>query len=83
MIEPFLRRLIEHKRRKSIVIILTILTGLLVVLPAADEYNAAKERMNTATSDLKETKSQVGSLPRFEKLFDEKMAQLKIHRIGL
>ena len=77
MIEPLLRRLLEHRRRKLIVIIITILTGLLVVLPAADEYNAAKERMDTASSELEKTQSEVESLPRFEKKFEAKQAELK------
>jgi hypothetical protein len=77
MIEPLLRRLIEHKRRKLIVTILTVLTGLLVVLPAADEYNAAKERTSTAHKDLEETKGEVKSLPRFEEIFELRMAELE------
>jgi Tfp pilus assembly protein PilO len=77
MIEPLLRRLLEHKQRKWIVIILTILTGLLVVLPAADEYNAATGRLATAKKTIEETQNEVAGLPQLEKAFREKSAQLE------
>ena len=77
MIEPLLRRLVQHERRKSIVIVVTILTGLLVVLPAADEYNAARGRVNAAKGQLLEIQSQANDLPHFQKLFQVKAADLK------
>ena len=77
MIEPLLRRLIQHERRKSIVIIVTILTGLLVVLPAADEYNAARGRVNAAKGQLLEIQSQANDLPHFQKLFQVKSSDLQ------
>jgi hypothetical protein len=77
MIESLLRRLIEHKRRKWIVIILTVLTGLLVVLPAVDEYNAAKERINAATDELLEAQAQGSSVEAFDKIRREKEASLE------
>ena len=77
MIDPILRRLIEHKRRRTIVIILTILTGLLVVLPAVDEYNAAKERIDAATGELLEARAQGASVNHFDKIRREKEASLR------
>ena len=77
MIEPLLRRLVQHERRKTIVIVVTILTGLLVVLPAADEYNAARGRVNAAKGQLLEIRSQANDLPHFQKLFQVKAADLK------
>jgi hypothetical protein len=77
MIETLLRRLIEHKRRKTVVIILTVLTGLLVVLPAADEYNAAQERISTAAVDLADAKEEVADLDYYNRLFAEKQREVK------
>lgn len=77
MIEPFLRRLIQHERRKSIVIVVTILTGLLVVLPAADEYNAARGRVSAAKGQLVEMRSQADDLPQFEELYQVKLSELR------
>ena len=77
MIEPILRRLIEHKRRKTIILVVAILTGLLVVLPAADEYNAARARLSAARLDVEEMQSAFDDLPRFEQLFKSKTQELQ------
>jgi hypothetical protein len=77
MIETLLRRFVEHKRRKTVVIILTVLTGLLVVLPATDEYNAAQERISTAQADLTSANDEVADLEHYKRLFEEKEKELE------
>jgi Tfp pilus assembly protein PilO len=84
MIEPFLRRLIAHKQRKGIIIIVTVLTGLLVVLPAADEYKAASARLETAADQLEEMQTEVSGLSRIKQTHEAKQAELaKLEQLAI
>jgi hypothetical protein len=77
MIEQLLWRFLEYRKRKQAVIIVTILTGLVAVWPAADEYIAARSRYSDARSDLEETERQLNNLPKFTQLFEKRRSELE------
>ena len=77
MIEQYLRRFIEYEQRKLAVIILTVLTGLVAVWPAADEYMAARERRLEAESKIAEAEEEIAKLPRYTELLERKTKELQ------
>ena len=77
MIEQILWQFLEYRKRKQAVIIGTIITGLVVVWPAADEYMAARERIRNAESELAESQDQVDKLPQFIQMYEKRMNELK------
>lgn len=77
MIEQALWQFLEYGKRKQAVIIVTIITGLVAVWPAADEYMAARERIRSAQSELEESRQQVDKLPQFTQMFEKRNAELK------
>ena len=76
MIEPLLRRFISYKKRKQTIIIGTILTALVIVWPAVDEYIAARQRTSAAQSQLQEANEQVGKLDDYAALHKRKLQEL-------
>ncbi len=76
MIEPLLRRFVDHKKRTQIVIILTIFAALVVILPAADEYSAASQRVRHARVQVEKSQRDLEKLPRFEELHARKTGEL-------
>ena len=76
MIEPALRRFLEHPRRKQAVIILTILTALVVVWPSVDEYTAATQRTEAAQVQIEESRKQVAKLSQYAKLHETKQQEV-------
>jgi len=78
MIEPMLRRFLAHERRNAAVIIGTILTGLVVVWPATDEYIAARQRTHDVRLKREEAESAIAKLPQFTRLH-----QLKANEVEL
>lgn len=78
MIEPLLRRFLAHEKRLQIVIIGTILTGLVVVWPAVDEYTAARQRTEDARRLVEEAEDAIGKLPQFTQLHQRKTQELEV-----
>ena len=78
MNDQVLHELLQHPKRGYGVIIITLLTGLVVVWPASDEYFAAKQRTAESTSKLKDARAQVGTLPRHQQLYEQKVAELSV-----
>ena len=76
MVDGTLRWVIRHEKRAWIVITLTFITGILLVLPAVEEYSAATERTRTAREKLEEAKRQVENLPQLKQTFEKKKQQL-------
>jgi hypothetical protein len=76
MNDQVLQELLRHPKRHYGVIIITLLTGLVVVWPASDEYFAAKQRTSDATAKLKDARAQLGTLPRHQQLYEQKVAEL-------
>jgi Tfp pilus assembly protein PilO len=76
VVDGTLRWVLRHEKRGWIVITVTIVPGWLLVLPAVEEYSAAKERSKSAREKLAETKLQVQNLPQLQRAFDRKKSEL-------
>lgn len=76
MIEPALQQFLAYSYRKHAVIILTLLTGLLVVWPAVDGYIEARTRKKEAKAKLEKTNEEIGKLPRHAELYKKKQEEL-------
>ncbi len=78
MIEPLLRRFLAYEKHKQVVIIGTILAGLVVAWPAADQYIAARQRTHDARSKLDEAGIAIAKLPQFTRLHQLKTKELDV-----
>lgn len=78
MIDQLLRPALEHPKKHYGVIILTLLTGLVVVWPASDEYKAAKKRMSDAREQLEEAERTIATLPQYKQLHERKVAEVSV-----
>ena len=76
MIEPLAMRFVEYKKRKQVVIILTILSALVVVWPAVDEYTAASQRQDAAQVELDKAQEAVKKLDQYVDLHARKQQEL-------
>lgn len=76
MIESALQQFIAYPHRQKAVIILTLLTGLVVVWPAVDGYIEARTRKKEASIKLAETNEEIAKLPRHAELFKKKQEEL-------
>ncbi len=76
MIEPVIQQLLASPYRKQIVIIVTLVTGLVVVWPAVDGYTEARARRQLASSKLADTNAEIGKMPRHAELFQKKQIEL-------
>lgn len=76
MIESILQQFLAYPHRQKVVIILTLLTGLLVVWPAVDGYTEARTRKLEANSKLAEANAEIAKLPRHVELFKKKQEEL-------
>ena len=77
MIEPLLRRFLAYEKRKQAVIIGTILSGLVIVWPATDEYIAARQRTYDARLQLVEAEDAIAKLPQLTQIYQRKAEELK------
>jgi hypothetical protein len=78
MIEPILRRFLAYEKRKHIVIIGTILTGLVMGWPATDEYIAARHRTHDARTKFEEAQHAISQRPQFAHLHQLKTRELEV-----
>lgn len=76
MIEPALQQFLAYPYRKQAVIILTLLTGLVVVWPAVDGYIEARTLKSDASTKLAKTNEEITKLPRHTELFKKKQEEL-------
>jgi len=76
MIESVLPQLLTHPYRKQAVIILTLVTGLVVVWPTVDAYTEARTRIQQANAQLDKTNEEIAKLPRHTELFRKKQKEL-------
>lgn len=76
MSRELLWRLVEHRKRRWIVIIVTAAISLLLVLPAVDNYSAEGSRFKILQADLARTQASVDQIGRYEKSLEEREAQL-------
>lgn len=76
MIETFLWRFVEHRQRNWIVITVTAAILLLLVLPAVDNYNAARGRLKNLRTDLASMQSTVNQAGKYAELLQQRQTQL-------
>jgi hypothetical protein len=72
MVNDTIRWIVRHEKRVWIVITLTFLTGLVLTLPAVEEYSAAATRIADAREKLDEVNRRLDNLPLLKKRFAEK-----------
>ena len=77
MIESALQQLLTHRHRQKAVIIVTLLTGLVVVWPAVDGYIEARKNKLDARAQLERTNAEIGKLALHTKLYERKMAEVE------
>lgn len=78
MIEPVLRQALQHPKKRYGVIILTLLTMLVAVWPAVDEYNAARRRTSDAHTEFEEAEQTIAKLPQYKQLHERKLADVSL-----
>lgn len=76
MIESALQQFIAYPHRQKAVIILTLLTGLVVVWPAVDGYIEARTRKKEASTKLAKTNEEIAKLPRHAQQYKIKQEEL-------
>ena len=78
MNDTIVRRFCESPRRKLIVAIVTILSGLAVLVPLVDEYFDKKESRRTLAEELEKARQTAGRLPSLEKQVTDVVAKLTV-----
>jgi Tfp pilus assembly protein PilO len=77
MVDRLIRTIVEHPKRKLLVIILTFVTGVVFVLPAVEEYSAAQARQGTAREKLTEASGAAANLPQMQSALQKKKRELE------
>lgn len=77
MNESLLRKFCESPHRKLIVIIVTVMVGLVVLIPLVDEYFDNKASYTTLTQELDNARRTADSLPGLEAELAEVVEQLQ------
>lgn len=77
MVERLIRVIIEHPKRKMLVIILTFVMGVVFGLPAVEEYSAARNRMADAREKLEEASGAAANLPQLLGTLDKKKREVQ------
>lgn len=58
-VEPMARRVLEHPKRRTIVIIVTCVVAVLVLLPAVDNYSASRRKIQDLRNSLQEAQDKI------------------------
>lgn len=66
MVDQLVRTIVEHPKRKLLVIILTFVMGVVFVLPAVEEYSAAQNRTVSAREKLTEAEGAAANVPQMQ-----------------
>ncbi len=77
-IEKLLRDFVDHPWRRSIVITLTCIVGLVTIWPAADEYIALRDYHDTLEHSLEEAEHELAHLGELAQAVDEKAEELAV-----
>src|SRR5688572_24432215 len=72
MVDKLVRTIVEHPKRKILVIILTFVTGVVFVLPAVEEYSAAQARQGVAREKLNDASGAAANLPLMQAALQKK-----------
>ena len=78
MVDQLVRTIVEHPKRKLLVIILTLITGVVFGLPSVEEYSAAQARMATAREKLNDASGNAANLPQVQATLDAKKRELEV-----
>lgn len=76
MVESALQQFLTYPHRQKAVIIVTLLTGLVVVWPAVDGYIEARTLKYEAREKLEKTNAEIAKLPQHAELFQKKQKEL-------
>lgn len=76
MVDQLIRTIVEHPKRKLLVIILTLITGVVFGLPSVEEYSAAQARMASAREKLTEASGSAANLPQVQASLELKKNEL-------
>jgi hypothetical protein len=77
MVDQLIRTIIEHPKRKMLVIILTAVMGVMFGLPAVEEYSAARHRTALAREKLKEASSTAANLPQLQAALEKRKIEVQ------
>src|SRR5687768_2063307 len=78
MIDRLIRSIVEHPKRKLLVIILTFVTGVVFILPAVEEYSAAQTRRGQAREKLDEASGTAANLPLMQTSLQNRKRELEV-----
>ena len=76
MIEAILQRCLTSRRRRWAVIILTLGLGVVVILPATDEYSDSRDCRRRLRTHVADAHSDVAALDRLRQVADQKRTRL-------
>ena len=77
MIEQMVRGIVEHPKRKTLVITLTLVTGVMSGVFAVEEYSAAQARMVAAREKLDEASGTAANLPQMKNALDKRKSEVQ------
>lgn len=77
MIEQLLRAIVEHPKRKMLVITLTFVTGVMFGLFAVEEYSAAQARMAGVREKLNEASGTAANLPQLQSVLEKRKREVE------
>ena len=77
MVDQLIRTLIEHPKRKLLVIILTLVMGVMFGLPAVEEYSAARTRVAAAREKLSVASGTAANLPQLQTALAKRKQELQ------
>jgi len=77
MVDQLIRTIIEHPKRKLLVIILTGVMGVMFGLPAVEEYSAARSRTANAREKLQEASGTAANLPQLQAALDKRKKEVQ------
>ncbi|MBX7168053.1 MAG: hypothetical protein K1X74_17085 [Pirellulales bacterium] len=75
-LETLVKTIAEHPRRRTIVTLLTLVTLVMVMWPAADEYLALCDFRAHLMQSLDEARAEAEALPQLEKLAQQRATEL-------
>ena len=77
MVDQLIRTIIEHPKRKMLVIILTGVMGVMFGLPAVEEYSAARTRTAVAREKLQEASGTAANLPQLQAALEKRKTEVQ------
>lgn len=76
MAEPAVRRVLDHPKRRTIVIIVTCVAAVLVLLPAVDNYTASQRKIQDLRNSLQDAQDKIAQADARQVEADEREREL-------